>query len=155
MRGGERAEHLSHQAARPAQNHRVLDPQRAGARCRIPGRQNPPELRSQRRRYRPFKFAANRQELTLQPGHPLGWQRSPIHLLISRLQQRPRAQQPIRLFYPVGRANVGGLTDDDHEPPRRRGDVIARLPFACGLWLLHAARLLADDGRRPGAFVPH
>jgi len=150
MRSGEHAEHLNHQAARPAQKHRVLDPQCTHARCRIPRRQNPPELRSQRRRYRPFKFAANRQELTLQPGQPLGRQRSPIQLLISRLQQRPRAQQPIRLFYPIGRAYLGRLTDDDHEPPHRRGTVIARLPSAWDLWLLHAARLqpTATAGQR-------
>jgi hypothetical protein len=29
------------------------------------------------------------------------------------------------------------------------------LPSACGLWLLHAARVPADRRSRPGAFVPH
>jgi hypothetical protein len=155
MRGCERAEHLHHQAARPAQKHRVLDPQRAGAWCRIPGRHNPPEFCHQRRRYRPFKFAADRLDLTLQPGHVLGRQRGPIRLLVSRLQQRPHAQQPIWLFYPVGRALAGRLADDDSEPPGRSGTVIARLPSACGLRLLDAARVPAGGRNRPGAFVPH
>jgi hypothetical protein len=29
------------------------------------------------------------------------------------------------------------------------------LPSACGLLLLHAARLLAGGGSRPGAYVPY
>ena len=150
MRGCERAEHLHHQAARPAQKHRILDPQRAGAWCRISGWQDPPEFCNQRRGYRPFKFAVERLELTLQPGHVLGRQRSPIHLLVSRLQQRPHAQQPIWLFYAVGRALAGRLADDDNEPPRRSGSVIARLPSACGLWLLHLARMPADGASGQG-----
>jgi hypothetical protein len=107
VRGRERAEHLHHQAARPAQKHRVLDPQRVGARCRIPGRQNPPEFCSQRRGYRSFKLTVDRLELTLQPGHPLGRQRGPIRLLVSRLQQRPHAQQPIWLLGPF-RSGLSG-----------------------------------------------
>jgi len=102
---------------------------------------------------RPFKLVADRPELALQPEHGLGWQRGPIGLRIGGLQQRPYAEQPIWLFYPAGGAIAGRLADDDDEPPRRRGNLIACVAPACGLWLLHATRLLAGGGSSQGPFV--
>jgi len=139
------SKHLDYQAASPAQKHRALDPQRTGAWRRVLGWQNPPELRSQRRRYGFVNFVADRLELALQPGHALWRQRGAIDLLRSGLQQRPDTQQPAWIFDPAGTVTAGRFADDDSKP-RRRGNLAARLPPCGGVWPVHVTRLPGGGG---------
>ena len=104
-------------------------------------RQNPPELRGQRRGHRPLELTADRLELPLQSGDPLGGQCGAVQLFAGRLQERPDTQQPVWLLDPERRTAIGGFPDDDDEPPRWRDSPVFPGPPARDLHGFHVTRL--------------